>query len=480
MLFPLLLMFRNKFENMIRTLKQILSIATIFAFVSCQYIGDTSENMADEFMIHNYSQKYHRKGIDRSTVVISAADARLVAERYIEGEPTVKSFDKSVKDVIPVFDKNGEPVIYAVNFDDGYIWISARTDYYPIVAEVENGHFSMDDLENGVGIMLRDISEEIEYVASLDGFYEYRNAWQPYMEGISCDSMISTKAWSVEEQIAYNLLTDRLHDDGYDYAFLMYSSPQSNMNLPEDVYSLFCEKAEMKSFGDEHIRDLAVVAKKHVEISTDCGPYIKTRWGQGPPFNNGLPDKDMPLGCVTLAVGQLMRYFEYPAYINWAGMSNVTASIVLVSFLTQLREELKVDDSGGSTIENAKAVLTDYGYSCEIIDHSVGRISANIKLERPVYMRGQSSSGGHAWICDGYRNLLVYDEYQLYTYESGVDGMEYFQSGFERKYTASYSTYHMNWGWRGEHDGWFADNDISTSVGNFNKKRKELIISGHN
>ncbi len=464
---------------MTKVVKNSLTAVLIFALSSCQLINDdTIDSQADGVHPEYMTVSVPRPGIDRETVVLSSDDARFVAEKYLEKNPITKSSDKSVKDIIPVLGENGEPMIYAVNFNDGYIWISARTDYYPILAEVDNGAFDLDSLDNGVAVILEELIENIAYVASLGDYDEYKNSWMPYMAGIS-DNWTPTKVWTTEEQWRHHLLTQRLKEEEYDYEFLIYSD---RLRIPDDIYNRFCELAEMYSFGDEHLRDLAVVAKKHVEQDTEYGPYLKTKWHQNANFNSGL-SSGMKLGCVTVAVGQIMRYLEYPTYINWSGMSNVMATSTSVEFLTNLRSQLKVDKDGGSTITNAKDVFNQYGYNCEIVDHTLAQSSGRIKAGYPVYMRGQTSTfgDGHAWVCDGYRLVLVHDEYQLYSYYDCVpDGKDYGQTGFERKYTLSNSTLHMNWGWGGSNDGWFFDFDIATSNGDFKKKREDIIITGHN
>jgi len=54
------------------------------------------------------------------------------------------------------------------------------------------------------------------------------------------------------------------------------------------------------------------------------GPLLKSRWAQGEPFNDDCPDMQCPgafnsnavVGCVPLAIAQIMRYYCWPPYFE--------------------------------------------------------------------------------------------------------------------------------------------------------------------
>lgn len=101
---------------------------------------------------------------------------------------------------------------------------------------------------------------------------------------------------------------------------------------------------------------------------------------------------------------------------------------------------------------------------------------------RPVYMRGKDSAQGegHAWICDGDRLADVFDEYKLFILNDQYYlKFEYQQVECNLLNRRSYPPmYHMNWGWYGTYDGWYADGRIENPNGNFNSDRKDMIITG--
>jgi len=60
-----------------------------------------------------------------------------------------------------------------------------------------------------------------------------------------------------------------------------------------------------------------------------------------------------------------------------------------------------------------------------------------------------SYSGGHCWVADGYQ-------------ESSLCGNMYL-------------FFHMNWGWGGQHNGWFGLTNANSGNGNYQYKRQMVI-----
>ena len=193
----------------------------------------------------------------------------------------------------------------------------------------------------------------------------------------------------------------------------------------------------------------------------------------------------MVLGCVTVAVGQIMRFFEYPTSIfNWAVMPNNTSNTELSSFLATLRSDLHVNNSGGTYDTDARRTFRHYGYTASLENHSATNVCTSLRLNRPVYMGGDDNTHdtGHAWVCDGYYSSLGYYEYKLYI-PRVINGSLYDFIEWDSERVYDYfgpSLLHMNWGWGGDHDGYYLDNSIQINSPNFsrnyNKNRKDLFV----
>lgn len=203
-------------------------------------------------------------------------------------------------------------------------------------------------------------------------------------------------------------------------------------------------------------------------------PLVKTLWGQDLPYNQLCPiykGKNAYTGCVATATAQVMNFHKYPSWgtgeisYYWNN-GNETLSANLADYPLMWNDMLSTypdANSGTDTQRNAIAnLMKSVGYSLHMDygDESKGGSSASgadipnalvdnfhydvgvrceyrdlyessvwesmiyneLSESRPLVYLGRSSTGGHAFVCDGY----------------GSDGL-----------------FHINWGWNGLSDGYF-------------------------
>ncbi len=192
-----------------------------------------------------------------------------------------------------------------------------------------------------------------------------------------------------------------------------------------------------------------------------------------------------------------MAYHRWPTKFNWSSIgthpatNNAEAQRLGVVLRKDLKSEYSSTSGTGTTIENARSVFRDYGYGASIQDYNIynttqtQKIGDEVAAGRPVYMRGANiNNGGHAWVCDGYRYgftgysalYLDRDLYRpgKYSWYSGVT------KGAEIKY------FHMNWGYRGDNNGWLYSRSAdkyettpfsSTGEGDFSNNRRLLFVT---
>lgn len=463
-----------------RTIKlSFLSYCTfpivLFVLTSCQKTEDFNKNVS------LVQQTISTDKISAESIYLSVNDATNVAKIFKGANSPTKSLEcMKVTSVVPITNENGNTVIYAVNFTDGYVLISATKRFFPILAKVDHGSFSLNT-NTGQDCL---VSEMIQSISTVDNDSTNQVSgihWLPYEKQIT---LSSTKTKTNSDY--YTMLDTYLEDwynDGRNVYYL-YNKPD---NMPDDMYNSFYTTAEngMAEIDGYPFRECAVITEKFVNSTTQKGPLVETLWGQDAPYNSLFPNHH--LGCVTIATGQIMKYFEFPSSYNWSQMPNSTSSSTLASFLFSLRNDLNVTDDGTSTINNAKNVFNDYGYSCNIISHSETQTKASLNSNKPVYMRGtdiNDSSIGHAWVCDGYQHSIPTCEYTLYlpsfNYNDEPYKMDEWRS--ESIYDNAYNLFHMNWGWDGDYNGFFIENNLNLQGinHNFTSTRRDIIISGHN
>jgi hypothetical protein len=218
-------------------------------------------------------------------------------------------------------------------------------------------------------------------------------------------------------------------------------------------------------------------------------PLLTTRWNQSPYYNAYCPGGSVT-GCVATAMAQVMKYWNYPQQgtgfhsyseddygtlsanfgattYNWGAMPNVVNStnnsVATLMYHCGVSVDMNYElasngGSGAQTLDVADALKQYFGYpnSVEGIYRSNYSNSSWIQLlknelnaGRPIQYAGTGNGGGHSFVCDGY------------------DDNDYF---------------HFNWGWGGNSDGYFWNNQLNPGSlgtgggsGGFNSNQRAII-----
>lgn len=194
------------------------------------------------------------------------------------------------------------------------------------------------------------------------------------------------------------------------------------------------------------------------------------KWNQMEPYNNRCPlykgTNRSVTGCVATAMAQVMMYHQYPmelkstieAYTtkskgikipainsgetyDWDNMlpdysktdysSAQADAVAKLMYHCGAAVEMDYGPSSGANVTPA-ILATYFGYdadlmqdltrTCFTLQQWMTLIDNELKAKRPILYSGQSSDGGHEFVCDG------------------SDGK---------------GLYHINWGWGGYQDGYF-------------------------
>jgi len=214
---------------------------------------------------------------------------------------------------------------------------------------------------------------------------------------------------------------------------------------------------------------------------------ITVNWGQGTPYNNNCPAKDVgvgnkPAGCVATAIAQIFSYYQYPTShtkngvtfnYNWATMkmhysvyNPYPLAYTSLSHLFYndigLGVSMSYGDDGSSAYDsNARTyVAIRGGYTCtNLLTYNHSDVLAAINQNKLLYTRGQNLSSAHAWVIDGYltqKRLIIEDGRSYYEYQNVV---------------------HCNWGWDGIYNGYFNSGAFAVNGTHFNYQSKMIIIN---
>ena len=201
-------------------------------------------------------------------------------------------------------------------------------------------------------------------------------------------------------------------------------------------------------------------------FNKNVAPLVEARWGQDAPYNILCPkDKTQqaPTGCVATAMAQIMYHHKWPDHGNgkieiynnanievidfanttyeWDVMTPVYSSLsteaecnAVATLMYHVGRSVNMiygDVSGAVSADAAKALATYWNYDKAIIHRDrkyytieewERMIVEEIDNNRPILYHGQSPTGGHAFVLDGYN-----------------------ENGYV----------HINWGWNGMSNGYF-------------------------
>ena len=195
-------------------------------------------------------------------------------------------------------------------------------------------------------------------------------------------------------------------------------------------------------------------------IDEKYGPLVLTKWQQDvSPFTDSTV-VGCPIGCMTVAVGQVIvanRIANSMIFngktCSWDDLESVCfysnrtytgsseAKLQVANFIKVITDENHCDinfspNGSSGTMEGAQRTLLSLGYSSVTInrhllidyftDNDAYTVTNHIKSGKPVIMSGSNGFVGHAWVIDGYIHYTVNSEF-----------------------------YHINWGYNGLSDGYF-------------------------
>ena len=200
-------------------------------------------------------------------------------------------------------------------------------------------------------------------------------------------------------------------------------------------------------------------------------PLVTTSWNQRSPYNDLCPEyapgKKAVTGCVATAMAQVMNYHKWPVAetisipgyrdgygvdhlpleattFDWGNMldsyngsetAEQNTAVAELMLYCGFSVEMNYGPSSGSYIIKVAPALKnyfDYNSTATYISRSSYSndkwediIYHELASKRPVLYGGQSTGGGHAFVCDGYRH----------------------------EYATDY--FHINWGWGGKSDEYY-------------------------
>ncbi len=309
---------------------------------------------------------------------------------------------------------DGQPVYYVfnINFNQGFVIISADDAALPVIGYSNEGPFVMPVANNNVDFWLKERKSEIIAIRE---------------QKLAASSEISDK-WT---------------------AYINNTAEKNTHNTMGSV-----------------------------------APLCKTTWDQSPYYNAMCPGGSVT-GCVATAMAQIMYYWKFPAvglssscyydltsngdqnnygklcayydtsHYAWSAMplnvSSANKEVAKLMYDCGVSVNMDYSPSGsgalviGGNPSAQYSYVTYFNYDANTIQGAgftsftqsgwIALLEKELNNKRPCqYMGTDINNGGHSWVCDGYN---------------------------------SSNDFHMNWGWSGYANGYFAVSTLNPNIYNF-------------
>lgn len=350
--------------------------------------------------------------------LVSGQTANIVSDKFMEkirgnGRGNMAEIENTF-----VIGNEEMPIMHVVNYDGGgFVIVSGDKRLSPILAYSESNFFDSDESKfpDGLKMWINEISETISYIRENDVAQpeEMDEQWNDFISNET-----SSRALTPNDDVCSNL----------------------------------------------------------DQFRKEVGPLLTTTWHQEFPFNQSMeiiPDDEggfmqAYVGCVPIAIAQVLKFHAYPTSYNWNLMPNSTESDQLLDLFDDIHayfgDSIKRKSYGTGVNENYNVgnfLMDKFDYQSAIqATYDTDVVEEELlTYRRPVIIRAKDSVGedGHAWVCDGARTW-----YECIEGETGNVAVRYLY-------------FHMNWGWKTvptNYNGWYGYGDFRVGNSNYNINKR--------
>lgn len=404
---------------------------------------------------------------DSSIHNVSLVEVERLTLAMARGNNMTKTAEFRQPEIIPIVDIYKDTLFYAVNFFPGWKLISSdkRTPF--VLAENEQGEFSLCDMDYGAGLWLECMAQDLKEVKR-------------------------SPTWTLPDENS-SVYFETFWDS------LLPSDTKSNESY-YDIYTSYTERVT-----DREVAHLT-----------------STQWGQHNPYNLLCPYKSdlsnrAPAGCVAVAGAQILYYLHnkiglptdaptrgycygslpYAYYQDfpsqhfsssaWHDMDQIhdvfetcSAEALLIGWVGKNVGMNYGDDGSHADDQDLANFISSLGISCQYGYYDENIVTQSLLDSIPVVASAYGNTiilgipaprSGHSFIIDGYRSVKnkIYRTYVKYNPVEYLDTLDTGCVVFEPDLNDYYVTVsetapiieqiRMNWGWSGEgndnNDHWF-------------------------
>ena len=483
-------------------MKTILSIIPLLMLIACSQYETTIDSIEPSQEAKAIQEDFEPKPDSIrvnifETIRLSQSDISPLA-------PMSRNNERMTIDSI--MGDDGYPLLYVINWEDdhGFLVTSGIKTAAPILAFNNHGRFSlnldgtrrvMDILKSNV-ITTLDLPQDSIFINRLLWSF-VENHTQETSSRSEPENGEDFDSWpnSLKEKFyaSQSVMRDSISSWGFKNYYILQEHDNSqfisektgNQVSKTDVY----DTAKNWCYWEfqTNYKPLSLVRfYSWDEIEYNPDPFVESKWGQGPriEYNTSYPiikdeygnDMRAYAGCVPVAMGQIMRYYQWPSKYAWNNMPYYSATKTTSDFLYDIAQTGSATYKYNGTsmpVDNANKTFKKFGYKTSDVKelNNIMDLNSYVSTKKPVivfgkgYDRQTNDDVYHAFVACGYNSYFVRNSMVLYTVTS--PGVFKKVATWNLRNLFAENIY-INWGWDGQDDGYYNSNYLTTKNYIFN------------
>ncbi len=291
-----------------------------------------------------------------------------------------------------------------------------------------------------------------------------------------------------------------IFNDSVEQSFVVVSGDERMVPVLCDVrHRLFSEKEIPSALMEmlnvyksqyealDSLLPLSAVSPQPLASESDVAPILHSKWGQDRPYNLLCPSNSVT-GCVATAMAQIMNHWKYPlrgkGYYSYASSTRKHRCSFDFENTTFDWDNIRNEYNGWTPADNSGKAVSTLMYACGVsvnmdYDKSSGAYSVDVPYAMRTYFAYNDNVNHH------FRMFYKATEWYEMVYNQLVNGCPVLYCGVDSRsgghafvidgYRQRDGLFHVNWGWDGDYDAYFALDALNPNRYKFNSSQTMVV-----
>ncbi len=418
---------------------------------------------------------------------VSRADIQNVLNGLTANKPSCRKMRAKTQNkqytIATIIDKLGNPAIYVINYanDGGFVLVSATKKYTPVLAYAQSGSYSIAGVApEGVRSWQDGIVNAIAAAGSLpsDSTDRYVDQWNGYTQ-LDTSATAEVNPGIGQEDFDPDKVYQQKEAEFIKAGYIIHHIGDEEITGNQAIDEQLRGEAEYDTYPDYRWQNYAIVLEWTESTDETVGNFIPSTWGQGDnkilaqynqSYNQFCPIIDGKCtftGCLPVAIGQVMKYYETPSGLyDWDEMPNHFATEETARLLRDIGIAVKAnytltstsasESEGVNYLNNYFSAYRYNKYDFDVAFNHAKNGEPALLVARTINKQGEK--GAHAFLLTGGTRRTSATYFALFTFTGRYTYSRCYDVSPKNLQYEGYA--YLNWGWDGLHNGMYLYNDF--------------------